>query len=69
MLNNGYDQTLAKSVVAASKADLIAFGSVFISNPDLVEHFAHKAPLHELDTTTIYGGSTQGHTDCPSLTH
>src|SRR5262245_38922370 len=36
MANNGYDFELASQTLAANKADLIAFGKPFISNPDLV---------------------------------
>ncbi len=35
--NNGYDFALANKVLAAKEADLIAFGKLFIANPDLVE--------------------------------
>jgi N-ethylmaleimide reductase len=35
--NNGYDFKLATEVLEKNKADLIAFGKLFISNPDLVE--------------------------------
>ncbi len=44
MANNGYDFDLANKVLAAGEADLIAFGKLFISNPDLVERFKRGAP-------------------------
>lgn len=67
MVNNGYDRALATSVVAEGKADLVAFGRPFISNPDLVERLRRGAPLNELDRATLYGGGAAGYTDYPTL--
>lgn len=65
--NNGYDYALAKQVLNENKADLIAFGKPFISNPDLVERFKKGAPLNEADRNTFYGGGSKGYTDYPAL--
>jgi N-ethylmaleimide reductase len=67
MANNGYDLDLANKVLAAGEADLIAFGKLFISNPDLVERFRRGAPLNAWDKTTFYGGGAKGYTDYPTL--
>ncbi|MEP9378055.1 alkene reductase [Aquabacter sp. CN5-332] len=67
IVNNGYDLDLAQTVIAAGKADLIAFGKPFISNPDLVERFKRAAPLNELDRDTLYGGGAKGYIDYPAL--
>ncbi len=67
MVNNGYDRALADTVLAEGKADLIAFGRPFISNPDLVERLRRNAPLNELDRDTLYGGGAKGYTDYPAL--
>ena len=67
MVNNGYDLSLAKTAVAEGKADLVAFGRAFISNPDLVERLRRGAPLNELDRATLYGGGAAGYTDYPTL--
>ncbi len=67
--NNGYDKTMAEEAVASGKADLIAFGRPFISNPDLVHRYKTNAPLNELDATTLYGGGAKGYTDYPALQH
>ena len=50
-----------------NKADLIAFGKPFISNPDLVERLKLGAPLNAFDKTTFYGGGAKGYTDYPAL--
>ena len=67
MVNNGYDKALAEKAVDSGKADIVAFGRPFISNPDLVERLKHDAPLNELDGNRLYGGGAQGYTDYPVL--
>ena len=65
--NNGYDLALANKVLAANEADLIAFGKLFISNPDLVERLKRGADLNTPDKATFYGGGAKGYTDYPAL--
>lgn len=65
--NNGYDFELGNKVLAANQADLIAFGKLFIANPDLVERLRRGAPLNAPDKATFYGGSAKGYTDYPTL--
>jgi len=65
--NNGYTRELALAARAANAADLIAFGKLFIANPDLVERLRRKAPLNEPDQATFYGGDEHGYTDYPFL--
>ncbi len=68
MGNNGYDREMAIEAVASGKADLVAFGRPFISNPDLVTRLEKAAPLNEGDQDTFYGGGAEGYTDYPTLT-
>jgi N-ethylmaleimide reductase len=65
--NNGYDFELANKVLSANQADLIAFGKLFIANPDLVERLKRSAPLNAPDKATFYGGGAKGYTDYPTL--
>ncbi|PJI40994.1 alkene reductase [Ferrovibrio sp.] len=65
--NNGYDRAMAENAVVNGRADLIAFGRPFISNPDLVERLRNDAPLAQLNRTTLYGGGAEGYTDYPAL--
>ncbi|GLI25386.1 N-ethylmaleimide reductase [Xanthobacter flavus] len=67
MVNNGYDLALANAVLAEGKADFVAFGKPFISNPDLVERLQRNAPLNEVDRDTLYGGGAKGYIDYPTL--
>lgn len=67
MTNAGYDRERANAVLAAGEADLIAFGVLYIANPDLPERFALNAPLNIPDPATFYGGNAEGYTDYPAL--
>jgi N-ethylmaleimide reductase len=64
MANNGYDLALAEQARRENRADLIAFGRPFISNPDLVERLRTGAPLApSSDRTHWYGGGAEGYID------
>ncbi len=66
MGNCGYDQESAEKAIAAGHADLIAFGRPFISNPDLVERFAHGWELNPpADMSTWSAPTAAGYTDFP----
>ena len=67
MANLNYDQAKAEAALAAGRVDLVAFGKLFISNPDLVTRFLLKAPLAKPDSKTFYGGDQHGYTDYPVL--
>ncbi|MBE8717174.1 alkene reductase [Cellvibrio polysaccharolyticus] len=67
LVNNGYNKALAEQALQAEKADAVAFGQLFIANPDLVERFKKDAALNTLDQTTFYGGGEKGYTDYPTL--
>jgi N-ethylmaleimide reductase len=63
----GYTPASAAATVAAGRADAIAFGRMFIANPDLVTRIERAAPLNAYQRATFYGGSTRGYTDYPTL--
>ncbi len=68
MANNGYDRALGESAIASGEADLIAFGKLFIANPDLVRRLREGAGFNEPDTATFFGGhGAKGFTDYPAL--
>jgi len=66
MVNNGYDEALAERALEQG-ADLVAFGKLYIANPDLVERLRAGAPLNSPDKATFYGGGAKGYTDYPAL--
>ena len=45
----------------------MAFGKLFLANPDLVERLRRDAPLNEAERATFYGGGVEGYTDYPTL--
>jgi N-ethylmaleimide reductase len=67
IVNSGYTRDTAESVIAAGDADMVAFGSLYIANPDLVERFRLNAPLNPPDPTTFHSGSAKGYIDYPAL--
>jgi N-ethylmaleimide reductase len=66
LVNNGYDKELAEKAVAEGRADLVAFGKLFIANPDLVGRFRQDVALNEPDRATFYGGGAKGYVDYPT---
>jgi N-ethylmaleimide reductase len=65
IVNGGYTREKGDAVLANNAADLVAFGTLFISNPDLPRRLALNAPLNPPDQTTFYGGGEHGYTDYP----
>jgi len=67
MVNDGFTAETAQQVLAAGEADAVAWGKLFIANPDLPLRLQLSAPLNTPDTTTFYGGTEHGYTDYPTL--
>jgi len=67
MLAGGYDAVSAEQAIAEGRADIIAFGRPFISNPDLPARIKHAHPLNTPDPATFFGGGQQGYIDYPAL--
>lgn len=65
--NRGYDQRRANELLASGGADAVAFGVLFLANPDLPERFRQRSLLNEPDRSTFYGGGEAGYTDYPFL--
>lgn len=63
--NVEFDFESGNKIIESGHADLVAFGKLFISNPDLVERFIACAPLAPWDKDTFYHGGPKGYTDYP----
>jgi N-ethylmaleimide reductase len=63
----GYTAAEAEKTIASGYADAVAFGRLFIANPDLPERFRTGAQLNRPDRTSFYGGTEVGYTDYPAL--
>ena len=62
-----YQPDTAEAALAAGHADAIAFGRLFIANPDLPARLRLGAALNPYHRPTFYGGETEGYTDYPAL--
>lgn len=67
MANLGYSKESANQAIKTGVAELVSFGDLFISNPDLAERFLHNAALNKTDLETRYGGTEKGYIDYPVL--
>lgn len=63
----GYDQAMGEKVLEEGLADAVAYGRLYIANPDLAERFKQGAPLNPYNRSTFYGGNEVGYTDYPTL--
>jgi N-ethylmaleimide reductase len=66
ILNGGFTKETGEAVLKADLADLVAYGVLFLANPDLVERFAEGAPLNSPDSATFYTGGERGYIDYPT---
>lgn len=65
--NESFTLETAEQTVESGEADAVAFGKLFIANPDLPGRFAIGAALNPWVTETFYRGGAQGYTDYPAL--
>lgn len=65
ILSGGYNMRRADADLGEKKADLIAFGRPFISNPKLVSKLKNHHTLVEADQSTFYTPGEKGYTDYP----
>jgi len=63
--NVNYDYESGNKIIKEGNADMVAFGKLFISNPDLVERFRNNKPLSPWDKDTFYHGGEKGYIDYP----
>ena len=67
MINAGFDQDSGNKVIEEGHADMVAFGKLFISNPDLPVRFEKNAKMQDWDQDTFYAIGKEGYTDYPKL--
>src|SRR5215467_385104 len=63
----GHTAETGAARIQHDQADLIAYGQLFIANPDLPARFQLNAPLAWPQRATFYGGGAAGYTDYPAL--
>jgi hypothetical protein len=67
IVRRGQSKEIAQQLQWKDPADLFGFGTLFISNPDLVERFKNTWPLNPPDPKTFYGWNARGYTDYPAF--
>jgi len=65
--NEKYTLAQANQVIADGEADAVAFGQLFIANPDLPARFARQGSLNVPDGSTYFTPGSHGYTDYPAL--
>ncbi|KAE9601592.1 putative 12-oxophytodienoate reductase [Lupinus albus] len=68
MSSGGFTRNLGMQAIAEGATDLVSYGRLFISNPDLVLRFKLNAPLNKYNRATFYTHDPViGYTDYPFL--
>ena len=65
--NQVFTEEAAIQAINEKTADAVAWGQLFIANPDLPRRFAENAPLNEPNQETFYASGPTGYTDYPAL--
>ena len=65
--NEQMDKETASQVLAAGEADAVAFGKLFIANPDLPRRLATDAAFNAARPEMFYHSGAEGYTDYPAL--
>ena len=65
--NCDYTKETGEAELKKGIAQIISYGTLFLSNPDLPKRFELNAPLNEADRATMYGGKDAGYIDYPFL--
>jgi N-ethylmaleimide reductase len=63
----GYKPAEAESLLHRGEADAIAFGRLFLANPDLPRRIAEDASLNPYDRSTFYAREMHGYLDYHTL--
>lgn len=64
--NEGYTRETANQIIERGDADAVAFGKLFIANPDLPVRFSQNANLNVPVPATFYSHGTEGYLDYPA---
>ncbi len=65
--NEKFTRETAEEAIARGDCDAVAFGKLFIANPDLAQRFRESAPLNEPVPETFYAHTPEGYVDYPAL--
>lgn len=65
--NGGYTKERGNKAIQSGLADAVAFGALFLANPDLPERFKTDAPLNSPNPETFYTQGEEGYLDYPTM--
>ncbi len=65
--NEGFTKSTGEAIIAKGDADAVAFGKLYIANPDLVERFKAGGRLNTPEPETFYSGGANGYVDYPFM--
>ncbi|WP_260706819.1 alkene reductase [Edaphobacter flagellatus] len=65
--NEALTQQTGQQLLNEGKADAVAYGKLFIANPDLVARFRRASELNQPVPETFYTHTPQGYIDYPTL--
>jgi N-ethylmaleimide reductase len=63
--NGGYDAERGERAISDGSADAVAYGRLFIANPDLPTRLSRRRPMNVPDAKSFYGGDDRGYIDYP----
>lgn len=63
--NENFDFDSGTQAVVSEEADAVAYGKLFIANPDLPRRFREGLALHPPRPELFYGDGAEGYTDYP----
>lgn len=65
--NGGYGQARGDATIKDGLADAVAYGTLYLANPDLPERFKSKTALNQPDPGTFYTQDEKGYLDYPAM--
>jgi 2,4-dienoyl-CoA reductase-like NADH-dependent reductase (Old Yellow Enzyme family) len=65
--NEKFTQASADAAIQRGDCDAVAFGKLFLANPDLPARFAANADLNVPQSTTFYSHGPEGYIDYPRM--
>lgn len=66
IMAGAFDKQRAERYLDEGIVDIVAFGRLFIANPDLVARLQNEWPLAEAERQYFYGGDNRGYIDFPT---
>ncbi len=67
IVNGAYDQERGNLAIKNGEADAVAFGALFLANPDLPERFKENTELNTPNADCFYTQDEKGYLDYPSI--